>query len=263
MFWLNPVDRYHLELADENHLKVKIMLYYLCLSKPLKNLKDLPTHEAEYDMIEKGNAQKEREEHDRKLKEAQELLAKKNAILRRQEREEKKNKRAQLEAKSRSPPRKHSGTMKDEISESGKEWRYNRDPKNRQERKGEKTEKELAKFHDIKHSSSKLSLGKARTSIGTLAKAKSTVALLPQVDPKIVAKKGKEWWEKYNFSNTVLFRYKFDITSFDMARSNSKSKNPQGAKPEAGDFLVPEINLVLLYLFSQHLGTDPSIQYWE
>jgi hypothetical protein len=69
-----------LEIADENHLKLKIALYYLCLSKPIRHLKDLPVHEAEYDMIEKVMAQKERE--DREIRNQQSMKEVKNSSMR-------------------------------------------------------------------------------------------------------------------------------------------------------------------------------------
>lgn len=134
-----------MEIADESQLKMKIMLYFLCLSKPLAHLRELPTHEAEYDMIDKAGAEKEREERERALG---------------------------REPKDASPVKSI--------------------PKNF----GLKRKSQM----DNSESAQKL------PSIAPVERL-STKSVSQK---KILAKGNKEWWEKYNFSNTILVRYRFE-----------------------------------------------------
>lgn len=143
-FWLYPLDKFHMEIADDSQLKTKIMLYFLCLARPLAHLKDLPSHEAEYDMVDKTAAEKEREDRDR-------LVAKEIAILK--------------------SPKKSA-------------------PKMLQKEKS-------------KQSASKL------PSISTSNKKLPSTTVIPSA-VKLLAKGNKEWWEKYNFSNPVLIRYRLE-----------------------------------------------------
>lgn len=66
-----------------------------------------------------------------------------------------------------------------------------------------------------------------------------SVAMLPQVDPKLVLdnKGPKEWWEKYNFSNMVLFRLRTDFSHLERSNKSTKKKD-QTQKPEMDNLYV-------------------------
>lgn len=70
-----------------------------------------------------------------------------------------------------------------------------------------------------------------------------SVAMLPQVDPKLVLdnKGPKEWWEKYNFSNMVLFRLRTDLSHLERSNKSIKKKD-QNQKPEMDNLYVPPSN---------------------
>lgn len=142
-FWLYPLDKYHMEIADESQLKTKIMLYFLCLTKPVSNLKELPSHEAEYDMIDKTGAEKEREDREK-------MAMKEISIMK--------------------SPRKSSVAIKGNFDKAG-------------------------------HSASKLP---------SITSAKKFPPSNVVSQKKQLPKGTKEWWEKYNFSNPVLIRYRFE-----------------------------------------------------
>lgn len=144
-FWLYPIDNFHMEIAKDAQLKTKIVLYFLCLAKPIAHLYELPAHEAEYDMIDKALAEKEREDRDNREK-----AALRDALLQR--------------ANSKSI--QHRPAYENGHGEPGN------------------------KLPSIMPSQ------KMATSHQSLK--------------KLPAKGVKEWWEKYNFSNPVLIRYKFD-----------------------------------------------------
>lgn len=246
-FWLNPVDRYHLEIADESHLKLKIALYYLCMAKPMKHLRELPVHEAEYDMIEKGMAQKERE--DRELKRLLAAKEIKNAKVK-----DRANKRqTKAEDKSKSPGKfsKHVikaeskfllfvGLRKKSTFKSTSRLEGASSPSNRQE--GSNLNKNI-KMKPL------YSEAKLKDEI----KKHASVATLPPVDSKLMGdKKGpKEWWEKYNFSNIVLFRFKMDLSNLERSLKSTK-KRGQTPKPEIKDLYV-----------NQALTSFTSLRQWE
>ncbi len=147
-FWLYPIDKFHMEIADETQWKTKIVLYFLCLSKPVAHLSELPTHEAEYDMIDKAAAEKEREDREKKL--LAEAMAK----------------------------RSHAKALRQKLIQENK-----KNPEN-------KTTESANKLPSIA-SSHKLPINQV-----------STKRLNPRAN--------KEWWEKFNFSNPVLLRYRFE-----------------------------------------------------